>query len=235
LGSSGRTTTAQTARTSDQLRDEGKVRIPEVEERLDVQKRERQTGEVRIEKHVEEQRKTIPVELEREEVHVERRDVERPLSAADKTAFKEETIRVPIRGEEAVVRKEAVVTGEVVVDKDRTTDREQVSDTVRRTHVEVDKDLDRTRTAAAGTTWADAMPRYRSQWQQRYGSTGGRWEEYEPAYRYGYEMRSDPRFQGRRFEDIEPELRTEWGRRHAGSAWDRFKANVREAWEDVKH
>ena len=230
---SGRTATAQ---TGEQLRGEGTVRIPEVEERLDVEKRERQAGEVRIDKRVEEERKTIPVELEREEVHVERRDVERPLTDADKAAFEEGTIRVPVRAEEAVVRKEAVVTGEVVVDKERHTEREQVSDTVRRTHVEVNKDLDRSRTGSATTAaaWSDAMPRYRTHWQERYASKGGRWEEFEPAYRYGYEMRSDPRFRGRRYAEVEPELRAEWGRLHPGSAWDRFKANVREAWEDVK-
>ena len=132
------TPSSSTTRAADTT---GAIRVPEIEERLDVQKRERQTGEVRIEKHVEERRETIPVTLEREEVHVERRDVaERPIAPGEKVeAFKDETISVPIRGEEAVVSKEAVVTGEVVVNKDRHTEREQVSDTVRKTRVEVDE------------------------------------------------------------------------------------------------
>ncbi|HET7771703.1 MAG TPA: YsnF/AvaK domain-containing protein [Chloroflexota bacterium] len=122
----------------------GTIRVPEIEERLDVQKRDVQQGEVRVQKHVEERKETIPVTLEREEVHVERREVaERPIAPGEKVeAFKDETIRVPVRGEEAVVNKEAVVTGEVVVDKDRHTEREQVSDTVRKTHVEVDNTTD---------------------------------------------------------------------------------------------
>src|SRR5687768_17551952 len=134
--SSGATTTRAADAT-------GALRVPEIEERLDVEKRERQTGEVRIEKHVEERRETIPVTLEREEVHVERRDVaERPIAPGERVeAFKDETISVPVRGEEAVVSKEAVVTGEVVVNKDRHTEREQVSDTVRKTHVEVDENV----------------------------------------------------------------------------------------------
>ena len=121
----------------------GEVRVPELEERLRVDAREAQMGEVRIEKHVEERQQTIPVELEREEVHVERRDVaERPVAAGERVeAFKDETISVPVHAEEAVVSKEAV-TGEVVVDKERTTEREEVSGTLRRTHVHVDKDLD---------------------------------------------------------------------------------------------
>jgi len=125
----------------------GTIRVPEIEERLDVQKREVQQGEVRIQKHVEERKETIPVSLEREEVHVERRDVaERPIAPGERVeAFKDETISVPVRGEEARVTKEAVVTGEVVVDKERHTEREQVSDTVRKTHVEVDKNTTDTR------------------------------------------------------------------------------------------
>jgi len=124
---------------------EGEIRVPEVEERLHVEKRQAEMGEVRVHKEVEVEQKTIPVELQRDEVHVERRDVAaRPLQAGE-DAFQEGTIRVPVRGEEAVVTKEAVVTGEVVVNKDRTVEREQVTDTVRRTEVHVD-DENQTRT-----------------------------------------------------------------------------------------
>lgn len=134
------TTGARDVRTADS----GTMRVPETEERLRVDKRETEQGEVQIRKSVESERVTVPVDLEREEVHVERRDVaERPIAPGERVeAFQEGTVRVPVRGEEAVVKKEAVVTGEVVVDKERTTDREQVSDTVRRTRVEVDRDVD---------------------------------------------------------------------------------------------
>ena len=137
------TTTTHAAADTSPAADTGAIRVPEVEERLEVEKRQRELGEVRIEKRVEERTETVPVELQREEVHVERREVtERPIAAGEQVeAFNEGTIRVPVRGEEAVVSKEAVVTGEVVIDKERTTEREQVSDTVRRTHVEVDENV----------------------------------------------------------------------------------------------
>ena len=51
--------------------------------------------------------------------------------------FEEGTIRIPVRGEEAVVRKEAFVTGELVVNKERTVTREEVTETVRRQDVEL--------------------------------------------------------------------------------------------------
>ena len=128
---------------------EREIRVPEVEERLEVEKRPVEAGEVQIHRTVEEERQTVPVELRREEVHVEQRDVpERPLRPGE-DAFREETIRVPLRGEEAVARKEAVVTGEVVVDKEQTTERQEVSDTVRRERVEVEGDEEQTSDASA--------------------------------------------------------------------------------------
>ena len=122
------------------IRDEGTVRVPVYEERLDVEKREVELGEVRLHKTVEEEEVSVPVELRREEVTVDRRDVDaRPVEpgAAD-TAFQETTIRVPVRGEEAVVDKQAVVTGEVVVTKEQTTERQEITDTVRKERVDID-------------------------------------------------------------------------------------------------
>ncbi len=116
------------------------IRVPLVEERLLVDKQAVELGSVDIRKDVETERVEIPVELRHEEVSVNRMDVrDRPVTAGELgDAFQEGTIRVPVRGEEAVVGKEAVVTGEVVIDKEQRTDRQTVTDTVRREEVEVD-------------------------------------------------------------------------------------------------
>src|SRR5215217_5345607 len=53
---------------------EGEIRVPVAEERLHVETRQAELGEVQLRKTVEEEQQTVPVELEREEVHVERRD-----------------------------------------------------------------------------------------------------------------------------------------------------------------
>ena len=82
-------------------------------------------------------------------------------------------------------------------------------------------------------TWDTEMPRFRSSWQTRYGSTGGRWEDYEPSYHYGYDMASDPRYRGRTWSEVEPDLRRDYEARYPGSAWERFKESVREAWDSV--
>jgi hypothetical protein len=68
-----------------------------------------------------------------------------------------------------------------------------------------------------GIGWDEAAPRFRQQWQTRFGTTGGRWEDYEAGYRYGYEMAADPRYHARAWTEVEPELRsgwTAWGQRH---------------------
>ncbi|HEU5318569.1 MAG TPA: YsnF/AvaK domain-containing protein [Chloroflexota bacterium] len=119
----------------------GVLHVPEIEERLSVEKRSVPQGDVRIHKRVETEQQSIPVEVEHEEIRVEQRTVEpRPLAEnVSIGAFEEGTIRIPIRGEEVVVHKEAVVTGEVVVNKDRTVERREIADTVRRQLVEIDE------------------------------------------------------------------------------------------------
>ena len=75
---------------------EGEVRVPVAEERLHVEKRQAELGEVQLRKTVEEEQQTVPVELEREEVRVERRDVgDRPVRPGDQV-FEEGTVRVPV-------------------------------------------------------------------------------------------------------------------------------------------
>jgi uncharacterized protein (TIGR02271 family) len=76
-------------------------------------------------------------------VSVERRPVNRPLAANDQ-AFQDRTIEVEQKGQEAVVSKQARVTEEVVVNKDVQQRNQKVSDTVRRTEVEIEDERTKT-------------------------------------------------------------------------------------------
>jgi uncharacterized protein (TIGR02271 family) len=87
-------------------------------------------------------------------------------------------------------------------------------------------------TASAGT-WDTAMPGYRSRWQERYGTSGGRWEDFEPAYRYGHEMRGNASYRGRAWSEAEPELRRDWESRYKDRPLDRFGSHIRETWDDT--
>jgi uncharacterized protein (TIGR02271 family) len=204
---------------------EGQVRVPVREERLEVEKRPAERGAVEIRKTVETEQQSVPVELTREEVHVEQRDVEnRPASEADlKDAFQEGTVRVPVRGEEAVARKETVVTGEVVIDKERTTETQQVTDTLRKERVEVDEDYERHRAA------------YEKAFAGRKDRAGYTYSEAEPHYRFGYGAGMEARKAGRSWEQAEADLRTRY--RAAGAdddAWERLKREVREGFDRAR-
>jgi len=117
--------------------------VPVVEEQLKVGKQQVQAGEVQLNKRVIEEQQSVPVELRREEVNVQQRDIQDRRLNPDEAgqAFQEGTIRVPLRAEEAVVNKEAYVTGEVVLNKDVQTEQRSVSDTVRKEQVVVDKNV----------------------------------------------------------------------------------------------
>ena len=132
------------------------IRLPVVEERLDVTTRPVELGAVEIHKTVEAEQVSVPVDVMREQVTVYRVDVaNRPASAAElSTGFREETIRIPVRGEEVVARKEAMVTGEVVIDRERISERETVVETIRREQVTVDEDYDTDRLTVPGHTGA---------------------------------------------------------------------------------
>jgi uncharacterized protein (TIGR02271 family) len=207
---------------------EGEIRVPVMEERLEVEKRPAELGEVQVRREVTEEQQSVPVELRREEVHVEQRDVgDRPISPGEaEQAFQEGTIRVPVRGEEAVVSKEAVVTGEVAITKEQTTERQEVTDTVRRMRVDVDENYQQARSG------------FQQHFQQRQGTGRGTrtFEQAEPNYRWGFEQALDERYAGREFDDVESDLRRAYesrgGRR--GDSWEELREEIREGWNRAR-
>jgi hypothetical protein len=75
---------------------------------------------------------------------------------------------------------------------------------------------------------------FRSHYQTYFGTSGIRYETFEPAYRYGYTLATDPHFAGRDWAEIEPDARTYWTSYHADSPWEQFKDAIRHGWEEVK-
>ena len=228
----GTDATAMTARAATDVAG-GEIRVPVTEERLAVDKREVDLGEVDIRKTVTEEEQTAPVTLNREEVKVREVDVaERPLRDDD-DAFNEGTIRVPLRGEEAVVAKEAVVTGEVVVNKETVAREEQASGTVRKQHVDVDKAYDEARSGFERTHATAA------------GTSGRTFEQAEPNYRSGFTAAHDERYTDREFEEVEPTLRSEYETGRAtttggatntgGDTWEHLRQEVREGWNKARN
>jgi len=115
----------------------GEEVIPVAEEEVRIGKREVSRGRVRVHSYVVETPVEEQVNLREERVRVERRPADRPLTG-DERLFQDRTIEVEETAEEAVVSKEARVKEELVVGKDVEERTKTVSDTVRRTEVEVE-------------------------------------------------------------------------------------------------
>jgi uncharacterized protein (TIGR02271 family) len=126
-----------TATLSDTESVTGEEVIPVIEEQLKVGKRDVSHGRVRVRSYVVETPVAEQVGLREESVRVERRPVDRPLAVGD-VAFQDRTIELEERAEEAVVEKTARVVEEIGLSKDTTTRQETVSDSVKRTEVEVE-------------------------------------------------------------------------------------------------
>jgi stress response protein YsnF len=130
------TSSAGGTQVSSAERQTGDDVIPIAEERLQVGKRDVSQGRVRIRSYVVETPIEEQVNLRDEHVDVQRRPVDRPIGNED--VFRERTIEMEERAEEAVVAKEARVKEELVVRKDVEERTQTVSDTVRETKVEVE-------------------------------------------------------------------------------------------------
>jgi uncharacterized protein (TIGR02271 family) len=124
-------------RASEPARADAEAAIPLVEEQLRVGKREVSRGGVRIRSHVVETPVREQVSLREEHVEVERRPMNQPIENADEL-LQERTLEATEMAEEAVVSKEAVVREEVSLKKDVTERTEEISDTVRRTEVDLE-------------------------------------------------------------------------------------------------
>jgi len=208
------------------------ARIPIVEEQLKVGKRQVERGGIRVFTRVREIPVQESIQLRDEEIRVARQPVDKPASQADLAAFKEGTVELRETDEEAVVSKTARVVEEVVIGKEVSQRTEDIHDTLRKTEVDVEKlGAGSTGQTVAGTLGSD--DEYRRHWQSTYGSSGGRYEDYDAAYRYGTTMAGSDRYRNNQWDDVEPHLRSDWESQHPGSAWDKVKDAVRYGAERV--
>ncbi|AWL03208.1 YsnF/AvaK domain-containing protein [Massilia oculi] len=197
--------------------------IPVVEEQLRVGKREVQRGGMRIFSRIVETPVHETIGLREEHVDVQRRKVDQPISPSDVAAFREQTIEMRESAEEAVVEKSARITEEVSIGKEVSERQQQIDDTVRHTEVDVER---------LGVAMGDQESYYREHFRLTYGASGGAYDDYAPAYLYGSQVAGSGKYAGRQWDEIEPELRTDWESRHRGvSTWEKMKAAVRHGWD----
>lgn len=115
-------------------------RIQLREERVNVDKENVQTGEVKVDKHVETDRQEFDIPVEREEVVIERNPVDDvPARGGFNDADDVDEVRIPVNEERVNVDKENVVNEEVRIRKEKHEDVEHVSEEVRREELDVDE------------------------------------------------------------------------------------------------
>jgi uncharacterized protein (TIGR02271 family) len=213
---------------------EGEVRVPVVEEQIEVGKRIVEHGGVRLYTRVVERPVEETVRLRDERVTVERHPVDRPAGDADLAAFKEGTIEVTETDEEAIVSKRTRVVEEVVVNKEIEERTETVRDAARRTEVEVESIG---KEGAGGYGEGRGFDTYDTDFRSHYKTTladrGHAYEHWAPAYRYGYDLASDRRYSGSDWTAVESDARQRWEERHHGT-WEEFKDTIRYAWDKVR-
>lgn len=76
-------------------------------------------------------------------------------------------------------------------------------------------------------------------WRENYSrrpyyDAGTTYDQYSPAYRYGWEARQ--RYSDQRFEDVEPELERGWSKAQSTSklSWQKAKHASRDAWDRIE-
>jgi hypothetical protein len=90
----------------------------------------------------------------------------------------------------------------------------------------------------AGDTYRNGFSTYdsdfRTHYDRYYTNTGKDYTYYEPGYRYGYAVANDPKYRGRDWNEVEPELRNRWEiDDKIEGAWENFKDSVHYAWDKV--
>jgi hypothetical protein len=127
--------------------------------------------------------------------------------------------------EEPVVSKRARVTEEVALRQEAGEHTETINESVRSTDEEVQ--------GSQEVKASMGLSRYEQDFLQHYTShfsDAGSYDEYRPAYHYGYGLAT--RGSGN-WSEIESEAQRNWEEQHPGS-WDHYRTAIQYGWEKAK-
>jgi hypothetical protein len=90
--------------------------------------------------------------------------------------------------------------------------------------------------ATAGSGARDLTPDlttdFNTHFERTYG-TSSNFETMRPAYEFGYRSAGDTRYQGKSWDQVENQLRSDYQTRNPNSTWEHIKDAVRHGWEKV--
>ncbi len=85
-------------------------------------------------------------------------------------------------------------------------------------------------------TYDDHADYFRSDYESNYGTHGGRYEDYEPAYRYGYDTASRDDYRDRVWDDqLESDLYRDYEGRYGSGTWDQTKSAVKSGFQRARN
>jgi uncharacterized protein (TIGR02271 family) len=190
-------------------------RIPIVEERMKIGKREVESGGVVVRSRIVEEPVQQDVAVRAERAYVDRRQIDRPATDAD---YQPQDLEMVEHAEKVYATKSAHVVEEIRLGKKVKEHKETIRDTVRHTEIDVE---DRRNLR----DWDLASSDYRAHFDRTIASKGTMtWQQIEPAYRFGHELGNG----AGEWSAIERDARVRWEARNPGT-WDRVKDSVREA------
>lgn len=132
-------------RVADRTRTEGDSMVRS-EERLNVDKENVETGQVRLRKHVVKDTETVEVPVTREEVRVEREPISREEAANVDSKLGDDEASVTLHEERVNVSKESVPVEKVNLGKETVRDTETHTEELRKEQIEADGLRDDART-----------------------------------------------------------------------------------------
>jgi hypothetical protein len=75
---------------------------------------------------------------------------------------------------------------------------------------------------------------FRRDFEFTLSNRGYTFDHHLPAYRYGYALATDPRYDNKNWDDVEGYARTYWEERNPGT-WEEFMRPIRYAWDTVRN
>jgi uncharacterized protein (TIGR02271 family) len=113
--------------------------VPIVQEELVIDKQKRETGKVRVHKHVQTRQETVDEPGYIEELFFERVPVNKVIDAPQTSRYEGKTLVIPLIEEELVVQKRLVLREELRVTKKRKEVRNKQNVTLRKEEVTIDR------------------------------------------------------------------------------------------------
>lgn len=79
--------------------------------------------------------------------------------------------------------------------------------------------------------WRMYESRFRQDFESRFRSAGGTWEDFQDIYRYGFNTAHHPSYSNARWEDVRDDLRRDFEVRYPENNWEKNEEMIRHAWE----